>query len=304
MHLADLHADTPSRMFKKHLPFDSTALHVALPYLTNLDSYTQFFAFFCDKKRSDQQVFCDFFSMHRQFISELDAKKALLPPHCRFYFTVEDGRLLCGDEERLLLLHECGVRIFTPLWQGSTHLGGAFDTKEALTPFGRRALQTACDLNIIPDVSHASREAVEDILTIASARHSPCLATHSNAYDVCAHPRNLHKRHVEAIRDSGGLIGISLAPQHLSLEGRADIDDVLRHIDYYLSEGCRHTLALGCDFDGIDTTPRGLENIARLTALKEAMAAHGIDEDVIEDIFYGNIHRFIEKHVEEPAFST
>ena len=305
MRLADLHADTPSRMFRKQKSFDDASLHIALPHLSYLEGYTQFFAFFSDEDKVDSELYEDFFKMRENFLVTLEKSKSDLPKNSRFFFTVEDARLLAGKEERLDTLYDHGVRILTPLWRGITHIGGAFDTDFPLTSFGKKALTRACRLGMLLDISHASLPSADDILEISASSGVPPLATHSNAYGVCPHPRNLCDRHLAAVRNAGGLIGISFAPQHLSTAATATVNDVLRHIDYYLANGCEHVLALGCDFDGIDATPRRLESIACLPRLVKALRKHGVKENTIKNLCYRNAERFIKEHLPSaPAFTN
>ncbi len=291
MRYADLHADTPYRMYFEQLPFDASALHISVPRLHIFSHVIQVFSFYCHKGHDDQQVYEDFLSMQRMFASAL-ADYAPALSHLHPIFSVEDGRLLAGDLSRVEILDQLGIRIFTPLWQGTTCIGGAFDTREPLTDFGRSAIFATCDRGILPDISHASPQSADDILSIACKKGVPCLATHSSAYDVYQHPRNLLACHMEAIKESGGLIGISLAPCHLTDNSVVTVSDILRHIHYYLEMGCEDCLALGCDFDGIDRTPLHISHIDSLPYLAQAIEASGVPADITEKILYKNASDF------------
>ncbi len=291
MHYADLHADTPYRMYFEQIPFDSAALHISHKRISSFSDAVQVFAFYCHHTHDDEQVYQDFLTMHGMFTKVLAAVQPSLP-QLKPLFSVEDGRLLAGDLSRLHVLYRMGIRILTPLWQGVTCIGGAFDTALPLTDFGTAAVEVACDLGILPDISHASPQSAENILSIAEKKHIPCLATHSNAYDVYAHPRNLRASHMQAVKSSGGLIGVSMAPQHLTEAFTATASDILRHIHYYLENGCENCLALGCDFDGIDHTPQHITHVDSLPYLAEIIEKSGISAEITEKIMYKNIKRF------------
>ena len=53
---------------------------------------------------------------------------------------------------------------------------------------------------------------------------------------------------------------------------------------------------MGCDLDG--THPlAGLERVRDIAALGSYMKAHGADDNLIDDLFYGNAYRFFEKNL-------
>ena len=97
------------------------------------------------------------------------------------------------------------------------------------------------------------------------------------------------------IKDIGGIVGISLCRPHITESGECGIDDVVRHIEKYLSLGGESTLCLGCDLDGIGRLPDGMESIADLYRIADALAARNYSDSLIEDIFFGNASRFIIK---------
>lgn len=292
MRLVTLHADTPYRMYKEGLPFTSHSLHVSLRDLSVFDEVLSVFAFFSDEKLPDEVLFREFFNMKAHLDSALASCR--LPEKNRFLYALEDARLLDGDETRLLALYEAGVRIITPLWRGHTCIGGAFDTDIGLSDFGKRALWRALSLGMIPDISHASERSAEDIFRLASDSHTPVLATHSNAYGVYGHKRNLRDHQLDSIIAGGGLVGISFAPQHLCPEGNASITHVLRHIHYYLEKGAEDALALGCDFDGIERTPTGISRMGELPRLYEQLEKR-YSARLADKLFYENAASFFER---------
>ena len=73
-----------------------------------------------------------------------------------------------------------------------------------------------------------------------------------------------------------------------------DIDAVLAHIDRILCLDGRENLCLGCDFDGTDELPEGIEGVQDLEKLYEAMLKMNLSERLVRDIFYNNLLRFLE----------
>lgn len=201
---------------------------------------------------------------------------------------VEGGQLLANDLSRLDTIAEYDPLYFTLVWQDACPIGGAWNTDEGLTAFGKDVVLRLGELGIIPDLSHASERMFWDVAEITDT----FIATHSNSRAVCAHKRNLSDEQFITVRDNGGVVGISLCPYHLRDGGGADVTDVMKHIEHYLALGGERAVCLGCDFDGIAETPEGLGCPAELYALADAMARAGYNDGLIRDIFYNNANNY------------
>ena len=210
-----------------------------------------------------------------------------------FILAVEGARLLADDISRLYRLYDEGVRLITLQWSDTDCIGGAWNTDSGLTDFGRLVLAEMARLGIAADISHASDKTASEILDIADECNLIVCASHSNSRSICSHKRNLTDDLFLRVKTSGGIVGISMAPEHLSESGKADISDISRHINHYLSLGGENTICLGCDFDGIGTTPSGIGSIADITTLWEMLKIKGIPEDILTKLFFGNAYRFI-----------
>ncbi len=293
MRVFDLHADTPLKLFYGSRPFRDPELQVSCQDLACFDFLGQVFACFCRPELTDDEAYAAFFAMRRRLAEEIT-------PYCSERFrpilAVEDARLLGASRERLFRLAEAGVEILTLLWKGETQIGGAYDTDTGLTRFGRLTLGDALELGIHPDVSHASYRSFFDVAEISAAYGRPFLATHSNAYSVCAHPRNLRDDQFKAVRDAGGLVGLCLYPPHLTDKKEATVYDVIRHLEHWLALGGEDTVALGSDFDGIDQTPARLERSRDLLYLSATLEKHGFSAELTEKFFYKNAEAFFGKY--------
>ena len=73
--------------------------------------------------------------------------------------------------------------------------------------------------------------------------------------------------------------------------GAADAEDVVRHITHAVNIGGIDHVGIGSDFDGIEVTPRGLENISKLPVIFDLLAKKGYSDDQIEMIAGGNFMR-------------
>lgn len=300
MKLFDLHCDTALELYLQKQPLKNGSLHVSLDKAAAFDSYIQTMAIWSDASLADEQAYTQFLKAAANLKEELEKNDILLiengtslhrKPGRSAILAVEDARILNGDLTRLAQLHRFGVRFLTLTWSGETCIGGSHDTDAPLTNFGRAVVSACFDIGIVPDLSHASRRVTAEVIAMAKSAGKPVIATHSNSFSVHAHTRNLTDAEFCAIAETGGIVGISLCRPHLS-DGKCAIPDVIRHIKHFLSLGGENTLCLGCDFDGIDTPPDGIESIADLPALYGAMLDAGISEEITQKIFFENAYGF------------
>ena len=68
-------------------------------------------------------------------------------------------------------------------------------------------------------------------------------------------------------------------------------------LEHYMSLGGEDTVALGCDFDGTDYLPDGLQSVSDMPALAEALARLNYSDTQIDKIFYANAKNFIDKNL-------
>lgn len=305
MDLFDLHCDTPFEMYKKKTGLLDGPLHISLKKTARYPRYAQVMAIWTQHSLESEAAWEQFHAIYRDFISKIPPEKAAL---CRsaadyrqaaalgkrpLFLAVEGASLLCGKLERLSVLYELGVRFLTLVWRETDIIGGAFDTSEPLTPFGREVVKACFALGIVVDLSHASDAVTEECLDLAAAAGRAVAATHSNSRSVYPHPRNLTDEAAKKIAACGGLVGISMAPQHLDEPGEANIQSVCRHIQHDLSLGIGGHLAFGCDFDGIDKTPAGIRDVSDLFKVAGALKKEGIPDETLQALCYGNAERFI-----------
>ncbi len=296
----DFHCDTPFELYRRGAPLGQNDLHIALDRAHGLDRWVQTAAIWSDRRLSDDDAFAQFLCIADDFKTKAAscgvplAKGALSDAPRQFLLAVEDARLLGGDLSRMDVLSGAGVRVLTLVWAGDGCIGGAHDTDGGLSPFGKEVVLRCFETGIVPDLSHASDRMIDEVLDLAAVHHRPVVATHSNARAVYAHRRNLRDEHFRAIVASGGLVGLSFAPQHLAESG-ADLHAILRHAQHDLSLGGEDALVFGGDFDGIETTPQGLSSIADIPALYDLFERELGNRALCEKIFYQNGIRFWER---------
>ena len=133
---------------------------------------------------------------------------------------------------------------------------------------------------------------------VAAHSQRPLVATHSNAYEISPHARNLTNRRLAAIAETDGMVGLNFAVAFLNEDGqmRADtgFDVMLRHLDHLIAHLGEDRVGLGSDFDGT-TVPDAIRTAAGLPALRSAMRDHGYDAALMEKLCYRNWFRVLDK---------
>lgn len=307
----DLHCDTAYELYHQKQGLLTNHLAVSLDAAACYPNYAQFFAVWSDRALSDEQAYTDFLAITDHFFAHLaEPAVSARVQHVRTYndmmlaweqgkaaafVAVEDARLLNRRLERLEELAQRGVKYLTLTWGGISCIGGSHDTERGLTDFGKAVVQACFDLGIVPDVSHASETTTEQVLSIAERNGRPVIASHSNYFSVYPHSRNLRDDHFRRICALGGLVGLNLCRDHLCNNALTPAEEthVLSHLEHALTLGGEHTVAIGGDLDGA-MLPRGIQTVADVGQLSGVMAKSGIDQTVIERIFYGNALRFIQ----------
>ncbi len=304
--LFDLHCDTLYETLKQNKSLVSNDLDLSFERLSAYRPFCQVLAMWSDWRLSEDAAYERFFAAREKLGAELakapsvalctsaaELSAAEKSGKNAVFLAVEGGKLLNGDLTRLDALHENGVRFLTLVWDKVCCVGGAHDTDEGLTPFGFDVVKKMFSLGMIPDVSHASVKMTEQVVSAAEENGRVCIATHSNSRAVCAHSRNLSDDHFKRIAALGGLVGISMAPMHLTSAENCTVDDVIRHIEHYLSLDGEDTVCFGCDFDGVSRLPEGVETASDLVKIADRLGQLNYNDSLIEKIFYSNARNFI-----------
>ena len=305
--LFDSHCDTGYELYHRNHGLVANDCHIDLGKASVYAKYAQYYAIWCNRHLDDEACWQEFLKITNYLDVQLTqvADVAVLVKStddlCLAWETqkhavilaVEDARLTAGHIERLGVLKELGVKYLTLLWGGITCIGGSHDTEVGLTDFGKDLAKRCFELGIVPDISHASEQSVDDLLSVAYAYKKPIIATHSNAYAIWHHSRNLRDRHFAAIKELGGIVGVSLCRSHLTDTSLhpATPHHVFEHIDYYMSLGGQDMVGFGCDWDGTDL-PDGINHVGDLLQIAEIMAQHGYSDELIEKIFFKNFYNF------------
>ena len=309
MKLFDLHCDTATRIFYENQPLYRNDFHVSLEKAAKFEKYVQLTAVFTSTELSDEDGWTKFWEVRENLFREAEENNVRIirtaddlrefersEQKNAFILTVEDARILSGKIDRVKELYDGGVRVITPLWGGETILGGSHDCDKGLSDFGRAAVEEMLSLGIIPDISHASFKSADDIIELCEKHGKVPLASHSDAYSVNPHSRNLTDDRLLRISSRGGIVGVNLCPMHLSKTPEtASINDVIKNIMHFKTLA-PSAVAFGCDLDGTDL-PNGIFDVADLEKIVDKLRDNGETDKFINGFTYCTAYKFMENNL-------
>ena len=212
--------------------------------------------------------------------------------------TVENGAALDGKAENIYKLFERCVRAMTITWNYDNELGSGNMSKidTGLSKFGKRCIDIMNNIGMIVDVSHASRKTFWDIANITT---KPIIASHSNAYAICNHNRNLTDMQIKEIANLHGIIGVTYYNKFLSNNNRTSIGDVVKQIEYISHLVGTDYVCVGSDFDGVNKKylPENLKGVKDIYKLEDCMLMRGFTTLEIQNIMGKNMIRFLENNL-------
>ena len=306
MIVLDSHCDTPSRMIDGlDIGVDNKYGHVDIPKLASGGVDASFFALYTPADLSPDSALSKALEMLASIFDALvmySGKIALaLSPDdivtnkakglISILIGMENGAPIKKSLSLLRLFHWMGVRYMTLTHNGDNEIAdSAMEGKRwgGLSPFGREVVEEMNHLGMIVDVAHASDNTFNDILDCSK---TPVLSTHSCCRALADHPRNMTDDMIRRMADKGGVIQINFYPYFLTTTSQANVEDVIRHIDHAVKVGGIEHVGIGTDFDGIEVTPVGLENVSKLPVVFDLLSERGYSDDQIEKIASGNFLR-------------
>ncbi|WP_166237819.1 dipeptidase [Paenibacillus turpanensis] len=306
MRWIDLHCDVLSKLMNEpRLSFDREGqLDVTLPGLRKGGVKLQTFAIYISQELGEPNFShilkeVDLYHSHilshpqmtpivtREDLEQLFTSNARIGA----MLTLEGADGLDADLMCLRTLYRLGVRAVGITWNSANWAadgimeprGGGFTRK------GRELVRECNRLGMVLDVSHLSENGFWELLQISS---KPIIASHSNAYSLCPHPRNLKDEQIKAIIRTGGRMGITFVPWFVKAKGKVRAVDVLEHIDHVCSLGGEKQIGIGSDWDGIDVWIEGLERSESLAEFYELLQQH-YSEELVERIVWRNMYEFL-----------
>lgn len=234
---------------------------------------------------------------HRQLTSAMDRGVLAAVMH------MEGVEAIKKDLDALGVLYETGLRSLGPVWSRPNAFGSGVpfnfpdtpDIGPGLTPAGKELVRMCNHLGILVDLSHLNEKGFWDVASITDA---PLVASHSGVWKLCRSPRNLTDDQLQAVGESGGIVGVNFARAFLRKDGLGDkrttVEEIAKHVDYIADKiGVDH-VGLGSDFDGTQV-PQDMKDASGLPLLLDALRQRGFKGPALQKIAHGNWLRVLKE---------
>ena len=247
------------------------------------------------------------------------ALKAFRDGHLISPLAIEGLHQIGNSLSTLRLYHQLGVRYATLTWNCHNKYAdaaivpdpdnGGYTAKKplwhGLSPAGRTLIHEMNRMGMFVDLSHVSVDTMRDVLTGAptqdpsdpsrfwNASIAPPIFSHSSAYAICPHPRNVPDEVLQLVKERRALVMVNFNPDFISCKpgpstpetGIPELDlanstlgQVVRHIMHIGELIGYDYVGIGSDFDGIQDTPRGLEDVSKYPELVQELLRQGVSD--------------------------
>ncbi|KAK4219335.1 membrane dipeptidase-domain-containing protein [Rhypophila decipiens] len=215
------------------------------------------------------------------------------------------------------LTHNCGNKYAdAALWENPFRKAPA--QWGGVSPDGQALIHEMNRIGMMVDLSHTSVDTMVDVLGGSGKKwkssKAPVIFSHSSAYSICPHPRNVPDHVLELVKKTNSLVMVNFSPDFVSCVANPDREDgipdfypansTLEHVVTHILHignliGFDH-VGFGSDFDGIQSTPKGLDDVSFYPALVAEMLKRGVSDEDAAKVAGANVLR-VWKDVEEVA---
>ncbi len=246
---------------------------------------------------------------------------------------VEGGHAIENSLGVLRMFYALGVRYMT-LTHSDTLDWADSATDEAkhggLTAFGEQVVLEMNRLGMLVDISHVSADTMRDVLRVSRA---PVIASHSSAYALAEHPRNVPDDVLRLVAKNGGVVMVNffsgfvdpeaarvtvkLVDAFREMRKQYQDDDefakarkrwmedhpmptgtvrtVVDHIDHIVRVAGVDHVGLGSDYDGVSVLPEQLEDVSCYPYITQELLNRGYSRADILKVLGGNVIRAFRK---------
>lgn len=309
MKVIDLHCDAllKLQMAKGALAFkDNDQMHITYEKLRTGNIKVQAFAIFIYPEIVSEEKYASALEQVKYFKEEVLAKNdnmvqikkladiaTLAEDEIGAFLTLESVECIGNDITKLAHLIDEGVLSVGLTWNPANLACDGIEEKRGagLSHFGEQIVDLLNERKVLVDMAHISEQGFWDCMQKAKY----VINSHANARAICGHKRNMTKEQIEAIIEDNRMMHLVYCPPFVKDGGEnVTIDDLMKHVDYVIELGGAKNLGLGSDFDGIMTTPSGLENASMVrNLLAKIEVKYGTN--VAEDIAYNNFMSYIQR---------
>jgi len=217
---------------------------------------------------------------------------------------IENGYPIGMDIKNVEKFYNMGARYMSLAHNGHSQLSDS-NTGETddvylhngLSELGVEVIKEMNRLGIMIDISHPSKEAIRQMISLSKA---PVIASHSSARTLCDHSRNLDDDQLGWIKENGGVVQTVAFKSYLNSEKskansveKVDVSDFVDHIDYLVnSMGINH-VGISSDFDGGGGV-EGWSDASETFNVTLELVKRDYTELEIEKLWSGNLLRVLD----------
>ena len=122
---------------------------------------------------------------------------------------VEGGHMIESSPAVIRIFHRLGARYLTLThWRNTEWADAATDTarNEGLSKAGEQLVRELNRAGMFADIAHVSADVMRDVLRVSK---SPVISSHSDAYALVHHPRNIPDDVLRLLARNGGVVHVS-----------------------------------------------------------------------------------------------
>ncbi|XP_047384825.1 dipeptidase 1 isoform X2 [Sciurus carolinensis] len=212
---------------------------------------------------------------------------------------VEGGHSIDSSLGVLRALYHLGMRYMTLThncntpWADNWLVDGGTDKAQSqgLSVFGQHMVKEMNRLGIMIDLAHVSVATMKAALQLSTA---PVIFSHSSAYSLCRHGRNVPDDVLQMVKETGSLVMVNFYSNFVSCSDRANLSQVADHLDYIKKVAGAGAVGFGGDYDGVNSLPLGLEDVSKYPDLIAELLRRKWTETEVRGALANNLLRVFE----------
>jgi len=201
---------------------------------------------------------------------------------------VENAYPIGTDLSEVERYHELGARYISLAHNGhsqfsDSNTGESDDVwlHDGLSELGVQMVAEMNRLGIMIDISHPSKEAIKDMVSLSKA---PIIASHSSARAMCDHSRNLDDEQLMWIKENGGVVQTVAFSSYLNTEKHNAYSSYLSDIETSIKDSLQIEIPPRRSWSQLDDSQiqEALDNYRKIRGIASEIAAN--DENAPEAV--------------------